>query len=745
MLKPALNIAFVGNYSPRLCGIATFTTDLCEATARQLGQRSNVFAVAVNDTEQGYAYPPRVEFTIQRNQQSDYYEAANFINASNADVVCVQHEYGIFGGWDGIYILSLVSSLSVPVVVVLHTVLKTPTPNQKKIIQEMAQRAGRLVVMSELAVTLLQEVYGVPAKKITRLYHGTPDFAALDNNRYKKRFQVEGKQTLLTFGLLSPNKGIETVIQALPGLVREFPKLIYVVLGKTHPNVRKEYGEKYRTSLVALVDKLGLNEHVIFDDRFVSLEELCAWLMATDIYITPYLNEAQIVSGTLSYAVGAGTAIVSTPYWYALELLAEDRGLLFGFADSAALAAALRELLVDKAKLKALRSRTHRFGRQMRWEVVAAKYLDLFQHTATVTAKKSMLLRTPTLLLREPPFDLAHLMRLTDDTGLIQHAKYIVPDRHTGYCLDDNSRALMLCAGAYALLRDEGAKKLISTYFSFTHFTQNPDGRFRNFMDYQRRFLDEIGSDDSFGRALWALGYIIWRPPRDAYRSLAFECFQKALPHVRSLNLRGKALAMLGLAAYLRCYQGDESVTALLHECADYLLALYKDVASGDWRWFEDIICYDNGIMPMALFQTYALLREEKYLQTATDTLEFLEKNMVHDGRLSIIGSNGWYKKDGPRAQYDQQPIDATAMVLAYQSAYWVTQDKDYLKKMRLAFGWFLGENDMGMSLYDHETKGCADGLLAEGVSLNQGGESTVSFLIALLAMIEEYEIAGAV
>ena len=627
-------------------------------------------------------------------------------------MACVQHEYGIYGGWDGIYILSLVSSLSVPVVVVLHTVLKNPTPNQKKIIQEMAQRAGRLVVMSELAVTLLQEVYAVPTAKIARLYHGTPDFTALDNSRYKKRFQVEGNQTLLTFGLLSPNKGIETVIRALPGLIREFPEVIYVVLGKTHPNVFKEYGEKYRTGLVALVDKLGLNEHVIFDDRFVSLEELCAWLLAADIYITPYLNEAQIVSGTLSYAVGAGTAIISTPYWYAQELLAEGRGLLFGFGDAAALAAALGELLADRARLKALRAKTYKFGRQMRWEVVAGKYLELFQRTAAAPGRRSMVLKTPPLLLRVPPFDLAHLKRLTDDTGLIQHAKYIVPDRHTGYCLDDNSRALMLCAGAYSLLRDEDARALISTYFSFTHFMQNPDGHFRNFMDYQRHFLDEVGSDDSFGRALWALGYIIWRPPRDAYRSLAFECFQKALPHVRGLNLRGKALAMLGLAAYLRCYQGDESVTALLRECADYLLDLYRRTAGEDWHWFEDIICYDNGIMPLALFQTYALLREDKYLQTARESLAFLEQNLVRDGRLSIIGSNGWFRRGGARAQYDQQPIDATAMVLAYQSAYWVTQDKEYLKKMRLAFGWFLGENDMGMSLYDHETKGCADGLL---------------------------------
>ncbi|MFA6169377.1 MAG: glycosyltransferase [Candidatus Margulisiibacteriota bacterium] len=742
MLRSELNVAFVGNYSPRICGIATFTTDLCEATAKLLSPRSNVFALAVNDTERGYSYPRRVEFTLQRNQQSDYYEAANFINASNADVACVQHEYGIYGGWDGIYILSLISSLSVPVVVVLHTVLKNPTPNQKKIVQEMAQRANQLVVMSELAVTLLQEVYAVPADKIRLLYHGTPDFTSLDNGHYKKRFQVEGKQTLLTFGLLSPNKGIETVIKSLPAIVKEFPKLIYVVLGKTHPNVIKEYGEKYRAGLVALVDELGLAEQVIFEDRFVSLEELYAWLMAADIYITPYLNEAQIVSGTLSYAIGAGNAIISTPYWYAKEMLAEGRGRLIDFADSDALAGTLRELLSDKAKLKQLRAKTYEFGRQMRWSKVAEKYLEMFRQTKTI-ATRTLALKTPALL-REPMFDLAHLKRLTDDTGLIQHAKYIVPDRHTGYCLDDNSRALMLCAWAFFLVQSDEAKALISTYFSFTHFMQNPDGSFRNFIDYQRHFLDETGSDDACGRALWALGYLIWRPPRNAYRSLACECFRKALPQVRKLNLRGKALAMLGLASYLRCYQGDESAAALLRECADHLLALYQEVATDDWRWFENILCYDNGILPMALFQSYSILRDEKYLKVARETLGFLEKTTSQNGRLSIVGSRGWYKRGGEKAQYDQQPIDATAMVLAYQSAYRVTREKEYLKKMRWAFGWFLGENDMGMSLYDHETKGCADGLLPEGVSLNQGGESTVSFLMALLAMIEEYEIEGA-
>ncbi|OGC34893.1 hypothetical protein A2311_00300 [candidate division WOR-1 bacterium RIFOXYB2_FULL_48_7] len=745
MLKPELNIAFIGNYSPRICGIATFTTDLCEATANQLSPRSNIFAVAVNDTSEGYNYPSKVEFTIQQTQQKDYFEAANFINASNADVACIQHEYGIYGGWDGIYILSLISTLNVPMVVVLHTVLKNPTPNQKKIIQEMAQRAKYLIVMSNLAVTLLQEVYSISEDKVRTIYHGTPDFTSLNNSRYKKHFQVEGKQTLLTFGLLSPNKGIETVIKAISKIIREFPQLVYVVLGKSHPKVLEEYGEKYRTSLIALVEELNLQEHVIFDNRFVSLEELYAWLMAADIYITPYLNEAQIVSGTLSYAIGAGNAIISTPYWYAKEMLADGRGQLINFGDSDALASSLHSLLADKTKLKTLREKTYKFGRQMRWEKVAAKYLEIFKQTALTTDKRYLTPKFPPLLLREPPFDLAHIKRLTDDTGLIQHAKYIVPDRHTGYCLDDNSRALIMCAWAFFLLHSEDAKKLISTYFSFTHYMQNPDGRFRNFMDYQRCFLDETGSDDACGRALWALGYIIWRPPRNAYRSLAYECFQKALPHVHGLNLRGKALAMLGLVSYLRCYQGDESVTAKLRECANYLLDLYKNVSDDNWQWFEDIICYDNGIMPMALFQTYSIIHEEKYLKIAKEALEFLENTITQNGRLSIIGSRGWYKRGGIKAKYDQQPIDAAAMVLAYQSAYRVTKDREYLKKMRQAFGWFIGENDMGMSLYDHETKGCADGLMSEGVSLNQGAESTVSFLLALLAMVEEYEIAGLV
>lgn len=740
MFKKTLNIAFVGNYLPRICGIATFTTDLCESTARILSPKSHIFAIAINDTEKGYNYPERVIFAIEQSQQKDYFEAANIINTSNAEIACIQHEYGIYGGIDGIYVLSLLSKLNVPTVVTLHTVLRNPSPNQKKIIQEIASHSSKLIVMSELAVEFLKNIYGVEEEKIEMIHHGTPNFHTIDSTPYKKRFKLEGRETLLTFGLISPSKGIETVIRALPKVVKKFPNLIYVVLGQTHPHIKKEYGEKYRTGLIALVEKLKLENNVVFDNRFVSIEELYAWLLAVDIYITPYTNEDQIVSGTLAYAIGAGKAIISTPYHYAKELLADGRGIIINFNDSETLSEVLIELLSNKNRIKELQKKAIALGKKMHWSKVAEKYVEVFQKAAR-GGKKIIHVATSILPMRMPGFDISHLVRLTDDTGLIQHAKYIIPDRETGYCLDDNARALLLTSWAVYLLKNEEAKRLLSTYLSFTYYMQRPDGKFRNFLDYQRKFTEEEGSDDSSGRAIWALGYLIWRPPSSSYRAVALDCFKKALPHIKNLNLRGKAFSILGLSCYLRCYQYDENARMLLKECADKLVEMYKNTSEENWRWFENILCYDNGILPMSLFNAYSILHEEIYKNIAEESLEFLEKNTFLEGHLSLIGNNGWYKKGGERAKFDQQPIDACGMVLAYQSAYRITKKERYLKRMKESFYWFLGENDLGVPLYDYETKGCADGLMEKGVNLNQGAESTVSFLLALLAMIEEYEI----
>jgi len=741
--KKDCNVVFIGNYMPRVCGIATFTSDLCTAVTERLSAKSSIITIAVNDEGRTYDYPKEVIFSISQNRQKDYLEAANIINTSNADVVCLQHEFGIYGGWDGIYILSLLSKLTVPLITTLHTVLQNPNANQKRIMSEIIQRSNKIVVMSKKSIELLKGVYGAPDEKIALILHGTPDFVSLDSSHYKKRFKLEEKKMILTFGLLSPNKGIETVIKSLPSLIKDFPDITYVILGKTHPHVQKEHGERYRESLIKLVGKLNLRPYVIFDDRFVKIEELYEWLLASDIYVTPYLNKAQVVSGTLSYAIGAGNAIISTPYWYAEEMLSDGRGYLFDFNDHENLSKILRDLLKDPKKLKALQKKTYESGRQMTWKIISAKYADLLSKVSS--EKKPAFSHYPksTLVTGMPAFDLTHVKRLTDDTGMIQHAKYLVPDRCTGYCLDDNARAIMLCSWAIFLLNDKDLESLLSVYCSFLRYMQKDDGGFANFIDYKRNHLEEKGSDDSNGRAIWSLGFLIWRTKNDAFRSFASEMIKRSFNIIPKLNLRGKAFAVLGLVCYLRKFNSDEQAFDLLKRISNDINESFLRHAGGEWKWFEEILCYDNAIMPMALFNAYNILKEDKLLNTAKESLAFLEQLTFKDGILSVIGNNGWYRKGGEKAQFDQQPIDVASMVMALQSAYRVTKDTEYLKKMKIAFDWFLGENDLGIPMYDMTSKGCSDGLMRSGASMNQGAESTISFLLALLAMMEEYELEG--
>ncbi|MCX6112145.1 MAG: glycosyltransferase [Proteobacteria bacterium] len=739
--KKHCNVAFIGNYLPRICGIATFTSDLLAAVEKQFSSRSNLFAIAMNDEGRSYDYPSKVLFSINQSKLKDYLEAANIINTSNAQVACLQHEFGIFGGEDGEYILSLLSKLTIPLVTTFHTVLMTPRPNQKRIMTEISKYSAKLIVMSDKSKKMLKNIYNVPEDKIEMIFHGTPNFSSIDSSPFKKRFKLEGKKMILTFGLLSPNKGIETVIRALPPLIKDFPDITYVVLGKTHPHVYKEHGDRYRESLVRLVEKLKLQSHVIFDERFVSIEELYAWLQASDIYVTPYMNKAQAVSGTLSYAIGAGNAILSTPYWHAEEVLADGRGYLFDFNDSEKLSSILRELLQDEKKLKALQKKTYNYGRQMRWDVVSAKYADLFLKVSSYKRGDLLKYAKSSVVMRIPPFDLKHLKRLTDDTGIIQHAKYIIPERSTGYCLDDNARALMVAAWAVFLFKDEQAKELLTTYCSFVRYMQRESGGFANFFSYTRDHLEEEGSDDSNGRAIWALGFLAWKTSNKTLRSFSSDMITKSLKIIPKLNLRGKAFSAMGLVCYIRAFGSDDYTLDLLKNVTKDILEAYYRNSDGDWKWFEGILCYDNAVMPMALFNSFSILNDEKILEVAKESLSFLEKNIFKGGMLSIIGNNGWYTKGEKKAQFDQQPIDAAAVVLAMQSAYRITKDKEYLVKMRNAFDWFLGENDLSIPMYDIESKGCSDGLMKEGISMNQGAESTISFLLAQLAINEEYEI----
>ena len=737
-----ITIACIGNYPPRECGIATFTHNLIDAVEKT--GNAEGYVVAMNDLGQSYAYPEKVKCVIRQNHQRDYLRAVKFINYSEADVCVIEHEFGIFGGDSGIYILPLIHRLKIPLIVTLHTVLQKPSYDERAVIHEIGQKAAKVVVMSRRAVDFLTDIYDVPQEKVVQIEHGVPDFDFIQGKRYKKKFKLENRKSLLTFGLLSRNKGIETVIQALPKVVQKHPEIIYIILGKTHPAVIRASDEEYRNYLRRLVKQNNLSEHVYFYNRFVSPQELFEYLSAIDIYITPYLNEAQITSGTLAYAVGAGAAVISTPYWHAQELLADGRGRLFDFHDSDALADILIELLDDPPALLKLREKAYAYGRQTLWSAMGEKYLELFSDAVrsypAITAKESSIV-DPLVL---PVFNLAHVLRLTDDTGIIQHAKYSVPNRKEGYCLDDIARGLLMATMTYRQKKDQAALDLLPVYLSFIHYMQNEDGSFRNFLSYNRNFMDAVGSEDSFGRAIWALGYLIRFSPHDAFLQLAKELFVNAYSHFQNLQtIRGNADTIIGICHYLHRYSDDEGMNKTLKEMACKIVAQYENKADPDWRWFEPKLTYDNGIIPLALLHAYEISGDEKFLNVALEAADFLETIIFKDGCLSPVGNDGWYQKGAPCPQYAQQPIDAMAVVMMFYQAYVVTGNKRYLDRMFASFMWFLGENDLRIPLYDFETRGCCDGLESHGVNRNQGAESVLAYLISHLTVLLAHEKEG--
>ena len=738
-----MKIAYIGSYPPRECGIGTFTQNLFTSTTgleTVPGTNHEAIVIAMDDQEDAYDYPEEVQFTIQQEQQGDYIEAARFINLSGADVCVLEHEFGIFGGQNGVYILPLLHRLEIPLMVTLHTVLKTPSYNEKAILIEICKMATRIVVMTHKAVEFLTEIYKVSPHCIELIQHGVPDYP-FNHTSAKKEFKLEAKNVLLTFGFISRNKGIETVIRALPAVVAKYPKTIYIILGKTHPAVLRHSGEEYRIFLLRLIKKLDMEKHVLFLNEFINQKELFKYLYASDIYITPYLNEAQITSGTLSYAIGAGSAVISTPYWHAEELLAEGRGRLFNFTDSDALSLILLDLLDHPDKLKALRDNAAAYAKGITWPKIAQKYISLagmlLQEMAEQPPKKETIL-DPLIL---PPFLLDHVKRMTDDTGIIQHAKFGIPNLKEGYCLDDNARALLMVLMAYKQKKHPLALELSPVYLSYIHYMQNDDGMFRNFLSFSRQFLDEVGSEDSFGRTIWSLGYLLGNAPNDAYYQSGKEIFFEAAPNFEKLqSIRAIATTIIGISYYLRSNPQDEGMTERLRALAYKLVNEYKQHRSENWHWFESILAYDNAMLPLSLLHAAGILNDDIISETAMESMHFLSDLTLKDGYLSVVGNEKWYIKNGKPSVFAQQPLDALAMVLMFHQAFHFTKDKIWLTKLYTSFMWFLGENDLRMSLYDFETKGCCDGLENYGVNRNQGAESTLAYLISHLTVLQAFE-----
>jgi glycosyltransferase involved in cell wall biosynthesis len=725
-MTPHRRIAAIGNSLPRRCGIATFTTDLVRAIA---SSRPNVETciVAMNDHGQTYDYPPSVAFQINDDTIEDYVRAAAFLNAGRFDFVCLQHEFGIFGGDAGNYILELLSRLNMPVITTLHTVLAKPGAAQRAVMERLVEASSKIVVMANKGREMLRSVYGVPDDKIEVIPHGIPEFPFVEPDAAKARLGFSDRAVILTFGLLSPSKGIEVMIDAMPSILQRRTDAVYVVLGATHPNLVRDQGEAYRESLMKRVRELGVENHVVFLDQFVDQATLLEFISMCDVYVTPYLNEAQMTSGTLAYSFGLGKPVVSTPYWHALELLDDGRGVIVPFGNAAAIGKEIALLLTDAPRRQAMRERAYAISRSMTWERTAERYIATFENARHGDWLKVVARTGPVAIAHSPAasdMQLGHFLSVCDETGLFQHAVHSVPDRAHGYCVDDNARALLLACA----LNNPGEKRLsevlTARFAAFVQHAWNPDTRrFRN-----------SGSEDSHGRTLCALGECARRDANPSRRRWAAALFAEALPTVKTFHSpRASAFTLLGLDGYCAVVPDDLHAREIRHFLADRLMSGLASVETPDWTWFEEGLAYDNARLPQALMLTGIATQTPDYVDAGLRSLRWLmTQQTTPTGQFRPVGTAGFGERRRPPRAFDQQPVEATATIAACLTAWRADGDAEWKAIATNVFAWFLGRNDLSVSLVDPETGSCRDGLHPDRANENRGGESVVSYLLGL-------------
>ncbi len=742
-------IAFIGNSLPRHCGIATFTTDLQQAIATS-GADVETCIVAMTDNGNVYDYPSAVRHQVRDERIEDYVGAAGFLNTGRFDAVSLQHEFGIFGGEAGCHIMALLSRLTVPVTTTLHTVLAEPAPAYRDVLNRVVDASSRIVVMAEKGRKLLRTVYQVPAEKIEVIPHGIPDFAFVEPDQAKARFGFSGRPVILTFGLLSPSKGIEVMIDAMPLILKSSPNAVYIVLGATHPHLVRDQGEVYRESLVARVQELGIGNHVVFLDQFVDQATLLAYISMCDVYVTPYLNEAQMTSGTLAYSFGLGKAVVSTPYWHARELLADGQGILVPFGDATAIGSEIAALLTGDVRRQAMRKRAYANSRSMTWERSAERNLAVFEsarraHRPRVIARTGQ--SVPSRGSHAPPeMRIGHLLSMCDDTGLFQHAVYSVPDRSHGYCVDDNARALLVACALNNPGEERLPEALTARLASFVQHAWNPGTkRFRNFMSFDRRWLEDCGSEDSHGRTLWALGECARSDATASRRRWSASLFAEALPAAEAFRSpRAWGFTLLGLDAYCSAVARDSFAERIRYLLADRLISMMPAAEAKDWVWFEEGLAYDNARLPQSLILTGITTGVPAYTDAGLRSLRWLMTlQTAPSGCFRPIGTNSFGDKRKPPKAFDQQPLEATATISACLAAWRADGNPEWRAGAARAFAWFLGSNDLSMPLADLETGACCDGLHSDRPNENRGGESVVSYLLSLAEIRQLVRISG--
>ncbi len=737
-MTPLRRIAVIGNSLPRRCGIATFTTDLQQAISTSR-PNLNASIVAMTDHGQTYDYPQPVALQIKDGNIEEYLRAADFLNAGRFDTVCLQHEFGIFGGEAGAHILALLSRLTMPVVTTLHTVLAKPTAAQRAVLERIVEASAKVVVMANKGRELLRSVYQVPDDKIEVIAHGIPDVAFVGPDAAKAKLGFGGKSVILTFGLLSPNKGIEVMIDAMPSILKRRADAVYVVLGATHPNLVRDQGEAYRQSLLARVRELGIEDHVVFLDQFVDQAMLLEFISMCDVYVTPYLNEAQMTSGTLAYSFGLGKPVVSTPYWHARELLADGRGVLVPFGDAAAIGSEIAELLTDDARRQAMCRRAYAVSRTMTWERTAERYISAFEnarqgHWLKVIARSDAGPPEP-LSPATPEMQIGHFLSMCDDIGLFQHAVHSVPDRSHGYCVDDNARALLLACALNNPGEQPLSEVLTARFAAFVQHAWNPDtSRFRNFMGFNRTWLEDRGSEDSHGRTLWALGESARGDASPSRRRWAAALFAEALSTAETFRSpRAWAFTLLGLGPYCAVAPDDLHAQEVRHSLADRLMSCLASVATPDWVWFEEGLAYDNARLPQALMMTGMATQTPDYVDAGLRSLRWLmTQQTTPEGHFRPVGTAGFGEQRQPPRAFDQQPVEATATIAACLTAWRADGDPEWKAIATRAFAWFLGSNDLSVALVDPHTGSCRDGLHPDRANENRGGESVVCYLLGL-------------
>ena len=737
-MTPLRRIAVIGNSLPRRCGIATFTTDLQQAISTSRPNLETCI-VAMTDHGQTYNFPSAVALQIKDDNVEEYVRAADFLNAGRFDTVCLQHEFGIFGGEAGAHILVLLSRLTMPVVTTLHTVLAEPTAVQRAVLERIVEASSKIVVMAAKARELLRSVYRVPDDKIEVIAHGIPDFPFVTPDAAKATLGFSERSVILTFGLLSPNKGIEVMIDAMPSILEHRPDAVYVVLGATHPNLVREQGEAYRESLIARVRELGVEDHVVFLDQFVDQATLLEFISMCDVYVTPYLNEAQMTSGTLAYSFGLGKPVVSTPYWHACELLADGRGVLVPFGDAAAIGDAIAELLTDDTRRQAMRKRAYAVSRTMTWERCAERYMSAFENARQGHWLKVIARTDPGAIEPHSPaapdMQIGHFLSMCDDTGLFQHAVHSVPDRSHGYCVDDNARALLLACALNNPGEQRLSEVLTARFAAFVQHAWNPDTRrFRNFMGFNRTWLEDSGSEDSHGRTLWALGECARRDASPPRRRWAAALFAEALSTVETFRSpRAWAFTLLGLGSYCAVAPDDLHAQEIRRLLADRLMSILASVETQDWVWFEEGLAYENARLSQALMLTGMATQTPAYVDAGLRSLRWLMTRQTGPaGHFRPVGTAGFGEQRQHPRTFDQQPVEATATIAACLTAWRAEGDAEWKAIATRVFAWFLGSNDLSLALVDLHTGGCRDGLHPDRANENRGGESVVCYLLGL-------------